>query len=124
MAIPKPKKLSRTALKAKCDKLASAYYRNLTPYCEAAGLDSISCGGGLQWCHIFGRAILHMRYEPYNNLIMCAGHHRWYGLHPIEWTRMLEKHYPERLALAEFNRYKFNEKLDYQDFIDRFSTKN
>lgn len=124
MAIPKPKKLSRTSLKAKCDKLASLYYREKTPYCEAAGLDDIQCGGGLQWCHIFGRAILHMRYEPFNNLIMCAGHHRWYGLHPIEWTRMLEQHYPERLALAEFNRYKYGGKLDYEDFIERFSTKS
>lgn len=36
---------------------------------------------------------------------------------------MLEKNYPERLTLAEQNRYK-QSKVDYQDFIDRFSTKS
>lgn len=123
MAIPKPKKPNRTALKKKCDTLASQYYRAKTPYCEAEGLDGIRCGGILQWCHIFGRAILHMRYEPYNNLIMCAGHHSFYTYHPIEWTRFLEKHYPERLTLAEQNRYK-QSKVDYQDFIERFSAKS
>src|SRR6476659_5773747 len=120
LAKPK-KKPSKTALKNKCDILASRYYRALTPYCEAAGLDTIKCGGNLSWCHIFTRSILHMRYEPYNNLIMCAGHHAFFTYHVIEWTRFLEQHFPERLQLAEANRYKVS-KVDYEAWLSRFAT--
>ena len=68
--LAKPKNTRKKAnLKAKCDTLASAYYRSETPYCELKGLDAVQCGGGLQWMHIFSRAILHMRYEPYNKLV-------------------------------------------------------
>ena len=120
--IPKPKKKpTRTALKLRCDMLASRYYRALTPYCELAGRDGIECGGSLQWCHIIGRANLRLRYEPFNNLILCAGHHRWYGLHPVDWVRVLEREYPERLTLAEQHRHEVV-KIDYQVFIDRFTS--
>jgi integrase len=59
--IPKPKKkVSKTALRNKCDVLASRYYRALTPYCELNGLDRIACSGSLSWAHIFTRSIIHM----------------------------------------------------------------
>jgi hypothetical protein len=119
LAKPK-KKVSKTSLRNKCDLLASRYYRALTPYCELAGKDDVACGGPLQWCHIIGRANLRLRYEPYNNLICCAGHHRFYGLHPVEWVRILEKEYPERLTLAEQHRHEVI-KVDYFDWIQRFS---
>jgi hypothetical protein len=118
LAKPK-KKVSKTQLKAKCDRLASRYYRALTPYCELAGHDEITCGGGLQWCHIVGRANLRLRYEPFNNLVLCAGHHRWYGLHPLDWIRTLEAEYPERLTLAEQHRHEIV-KLDYDAWIEKF----
>ena len=120
LAKPK-KKPSRTALKAKCDILASRYYRALTPFCELEGRDSIVCGGSLQWCHIIGRANLRLRYEPFNNLVLCAGHHRWYGLHPVDWVRILEREFPERLYLAEFHRHEIV-KIDFQVWIARFSS--
>lgn len=119
--LPKPKKQkSRGSLRNKTDWLASAYYRAETPYCELKGLDTIQCGGGLQWMHLFSRAILHMRYEPYNKLVGCQGHHLWYTHHPIEWVRILESHFPERLAEAEENRYKYW-KVSYDDWIRRFT---
>jgi hypothetical protein len=120
--LAKPKKPNRTQLKKKCDKLASQYYRALTPYCELAGRDKIACGGPLSWCHIIGRANLRLRYEPFNNLICCGGHHCWYGTHPLDWFRILEREYPERLTLAEQHRHEVS-KLDYQAWIDRFTTK-
>lgn len=119
--LKKTKKIPKSVLKKKCDMLASLYYRTLTPICEAEGLDNIRCGGGLQWCHIFSRAIVHMRYEPYNNLIMCSGHHTWYTHNPIEWTRFLEKNFLERLSLAETQRYKYD-KTDYEYWINFFKT--
>lgn len=118
--IAKPKKLNKTQLKKRADTLASLYYRSVTPYCELKGLDAIHCGGPLQWAHIYSRSVLHMRYEPYNNLVLCAGHHSYYTHQPIEWTRVLENHYPERLSLAELNRHKYA-KIDYQYWIARFS---
>jgi hypothetical protein len=119
--LEKPKKKqSKTALRNKCDILASKYYRALTPYCELAGRDGITCGGSLQWCHIIGRANLRLRYEPFNNLICCAGHHRWYGTHPVDWVRILEREFPERLTLAEQHRHEVI-KVNYGAWIERFS---
>lgn len=121
-ALPKPKKKpTRGKLRTKCDWLASAYYRARTPYCEAKGNDATQCGGGLQWCHLFSRAILHMRYEPFNNLVMCQGHHLFYTHHPIEWTRFLEANFPEKLAMAETVRYEFG-KVNYIEWIEFFQT--
>lgn len=118
LAKPK-KKVSKAKLKAKADALASAYYRAETPYCELSGRDQIICNGPLQWMHLYSRAILHMRYEPYNKLIGCAGHHFWYTNHPIEWVRFLEMHFPERLEQAEANRYKVW-KVDYEIWTKHF----
>lgn len=115
----KVKKPTTGQLKKKTDELASKYYRAMTPHCELAGADSITCNGVLQWAHIFTRSILHMRYEPYNHLILCAGHHLFYTYHPIEWVRVLERNYPDRLAIAEANRYKYG-KPDYQEWIQKF----
>jgi hypothetical protein len=122
LVLAKPKKPTKAALRKKCDTLASRYYRALTPYCELAGLDGIECSGPLAWAHIVSRSVLHMRYEPYNHLILCnSGHHWFYTHNPISWVRVLEKHYPERLQLAEANRDKFA-KVDYLAFLDRFTT--
>jgi hypothetical protein len=118
--LAKPKKPTKSKLKAKADILASAYYRSMRPYCEAAELDDVKCGGGLQWAHIFSRSILHMRYEPYNHLILCAGHHLHYTHNPIEWTRFLEANFLIRLAAAEANRYKVG-KVDYEAVIAKFT---
>jgi len=118
--LAKPKKVSKTALKAKADKLASQYYRAQTPYCEMAGLDEHQCAGVLNWAHIIGRANLRLRYEPYNHLILCAGEHLFFTHHPLDWIRALEKHYPERLRLAEQHRHEIV-KCDYQAYIGRFT---
>jgi hypothetical protein len=85
------------------------------------GLDTIKCGGNLAWCHIIGRANLRLRYEPFNNLIMCSAHHVFFTHRPLDWIRALEKHYPERLPLAEFHRDEIV-KIDYQAWIAKFST--
>jgi len=122
--LAKPTKLSKAKLRTKADRLASQFYRTKTPYCELQGLDSISCGGNIQWCHVYSRSHLHIRYESFNNLILCQGHHRFYTTNPIEWVRTLEKHYPERLALAEQNRYKIHDKIDYDYWIDLFTVQS
>ena len=118
--IAKPgKKVSKTSLKKKADTLASRFYRAETPFCELAGKDSIHCGGNLQWMHIFSRSNLRLRYEPYNKLVGCQGHHVWYTHNPVEWVRFLETHFPERLSEAELHRNELA-KLDYNEVISRF----
>jgi hypothetical protein len=116
---------TRSQLKKKCDRLASLYYRAETPFCEARGLDGVNCGGPLEWAHIFSRVILHIRYEPYNKLILCSGHHRYHTNKPIEWTRFLEKHFADRLAKAEAVRYGYAKLTvaDYQAWIEYFQEK-
>jgi hypothetical protein len=118
--LAKGKKISKSSLKKKCDTLASKYYRAETPYCELKDKDGVNCGGSLQWAHIFTRGIVHIRYQPYNKLVLCAGHHRYYTSKPIEWVRILEKEFPDRLKLAEENRYKY-EKVDYDYWINHFA---
>jgi uncharacterized Zn finger protein (UPF0148 family) len=115
----KKRKISRSELKRKCDKLASTYYRNQTPYCELAGKDGIKCSDQIQWMHIITRANLRLRYERFNHLIGCRGHHWYYTNNPVDWVRFLEKHFPERLAECELHRNEID-KPDYEALIDKF----
>lgn len=119
MAILKPKKVSVSKLKSKCDKLASAYYRRLTPYCELAGKDHITCSDQIQWMHIVTRANLRLRYEQYNQLVGCRGHHWFYTNNPLDWVRFLERHFPDRLAQCEAHRNEIG-KPDYEALIEKF----
>ncbi len=118
--LSKPKKVNKSALKKKCDILASQYYRRETPYCELAGKDHISCSEQLQWMHIISRSNLRLRYEPYNKLVGCSGHHIFYTMNPVDWVRFLEAHFPERLAESELHRGEFM-KPDYLAWIEKFS---
>lgn len=134
--IQKPTHEDKSALMDTADALARRYYKLETPYCEARSIGAypwktdyfedfliepiaISCGGQLEWAHIFTRGVKHLRYEPYNKLILCTQHHRYWTHHPVEWTRMLEAYFPDRLAEAEANRYKFW-KTDYRGWIKYF----
>ena len=112
--------MSKKTLRNKADMLASRYYRAETPYCELSGKDTVRCGGVLQWMHIISRSNLRLRYEPFNKLIGCAGHHIYYTHNPLDWVRFLEQHYPERLALVERHRHEIR-KIDYSAWIDRFN---
>lgn len=110
---------SKSQLKRRCDKLASAYYRREWPFCELQGKDTINCGGPLQWMHIVGRANLRLRYEPFNKLIGCAGHHVWYTHNPDAYREILRKWFPDRLAEAEAHRNEYV-KIDYEAWIEHF----
>lgn len=103
----KVKKPKLSALRNKADSLASSYYRNQTPYCQAQAFSNIPCKGILNWCHIYSRSVSRLRYEPYNNLIMCAGHHLYFGYHPVEWVDFCDKHFPEKINEARKHRYEY-----------------
>lgn len=114
-------KSSRSQLKKKCDILASKYYRAETPYCELAGKDHVTCSQQLQWMHLITRSNLRLRYEPYNKLVGCGGHHMFYTMNPVDWVRFLERWFPDRLAEAEAHKNEIG-KPDYEALIEQFKS--
>lgn len=99
--LPK-KKRKKKSDRAKRLEYADSLARGLVHargYCQAAGLDRIKCGGSLQWCHIEGRSNKRLKWELWNALCMCAGHHTYYTHHPIEWSIFIEEKFPENHKL-------------------------
>lgn len=107
----------------KADTLASKYYREKTPYCEAQPFHEHECKNGLQWCHVYRRAYKAIRYEWYNNLVMCGGAHMYFTHNPEEWYIFMQTYYPERWELATKNRHNtINFNVDYyQSWINEFT---
>lgn len=103
---------SKTPKKKKikiADDLCREIVRN-RGFCEAAGLDNVRCGGVLQWCHIIGRANKRIRWETYNALCMCQGHHVYYTHRPHEWfLDFIPKNFPVQFEQIQMYR---NEKWD------------
>lgn len=92
---PKPKKISKTAWKRRCDKLFSLLIRALG-YCQAEGKDKVRCGGVLQCAHIDTRSKLALRWKYNNVLCLCSGHHRYYSTRPLDWIEFIQEYYPEK----------------------------
>jgi hypothetical protein len=78
----------RTTLKRKADALWSELVRRRGA-CEAAGIAGVQCGGVLQAAHGFPRTYYPTRWTPLNGFCICAGHHRWYTSHPIDWLEFM-----------------------------------
>lgn len=83
-------------------------------YCEAAGLDKVRCNGMLQWCHIVGRGNKRLRWETWNALCMCQGHHVYYTHHPEEWfLDFIPTHFNEQFKLIQkYRNDKWDKDLD------------
>lgn len=58
--------------------------------CEALGIAGVNCGGVLQAAHGFPRTYLKTRHVLLNGFCICAGHHRWFTSHPLEWTQFMQ----------------------------------
>lgn len=86
---------SRKSLRDKADRLAGAKCR-AKAYCELAGMDRVRCGGVFQWAHIVGRANYRLRWEPWNSLCLCAGHHVYYTHHGFEWFQIIADRFPDQ----------------------------
>lgn len=95
LKFPKPKKVKRTTLKKKADKLFSAIVRRLGR-CELMGLDTVHCGGVLQCAHIETRGVYGLRWQFQNALCICSGHHVYYTYHEKAWQELIEKHFPAK----------------------------
>lgn len=79
----------RTTLRRKADALFSLYVRR-GGRCEAAGYKQMRCSSQLQCAHIVSRRYLAVRYTPLNAIAMCAGHHKFFTEHPLEWDVFVE----------------------------------
>ena len=112
----KKKKIKRSTLKHKADKLFSLVVRGIG-VCEAAGLDKIKCGGVLQCCHIITRGRLNIRYEFRNAICCCQGHHVFYTYHPIKWEQFVEKNFPDKYAFVKAHENETNPSVDYEGIM-------
>jgi hypothetical protein len=84
------KKYSSKSAKGKLDKLVGSFYRSKP--CEKCGSRNY-----VQWVHIRSRKYLSVRWEPANNLSLCAGCHRWAHDQPDAFTKWIEIKHPGRL---------------------------
>ena len=82
------KGLCRSHSKQEADRLWATNVK-AAGACEMAGVDKVRCGGPLQAAHGLSRRYLGTRYLPLNGFALCAGHHRYYGVHPLEWDALL-----------------------------------
>lgn len=89
----KIRKGTKASLKRRADKLFSEKVRG-KGYCELKGSDKVNCGGVLQCMHIVGRANHNLRWNFYNALCGCAGHHTYYTNHPTEFAILVEEEWP------------------------------
>ena len=120
-AIPKKKKVKKTTLRNKADKLFSLYIRKIG-ICQLSGKDNIRCGGNLQCMHITTRGTTALRYDPLNALCGCAGHHVYYTHHPDDWTDFMKKNYPAQWNYVQSHktdRVKKTEEL-YRQIIETY----
>ena len=96
MKYPKPKKVKKSTLKNKADKLFSEKIRAIG-VCQLKGLDKVKCSGQLQTMHIFGRANYRLRWEEQNALCGCSGHHFYYTNNPTSFGILLAEKFSMRL---------------------------
>lgn len=123
MKLPKPKKVKKTTLKNKLDKLFSLHVRS-HGRCELYGIGNIKCSQVLQTMHIVGRANLRLRWDDNNVLCGCSGHHTWYSFHPKEFWEMVEEYFPSKYEYVMKHRNEIVKMTEekYREMIEEFST--
>jgi len=84
-------KTPRQLLRARLDRLAREATFRRDKVCQR-------CGGEkpLQWCHVHTRAIISLRHDLDNCLVLCAGDHLWWHQHPLEAIIWFCDKFPER----------------------------
>ena len=118
----KPKKVSKTYLRTKADKLISLYVRKLG-YCQIKGKDTVHCSTVLQDMHIVTRGTTPLRYDLTNHLCGCSGHHWYYTNNPKKWQALMEAYFPKRWAYIEAHENDTVKKTEllYREVIEKYS---
>lgn len=116
MKFPKPKKVKRSTLSNRADKLFSLKIRSLG-YCVLKDMDKVKCGGVLQCAHIIGRANRRLRWDLNNALCLCSGHHSYYTNHAWEWSLLIEREFPNKYKYLNKHRNEIWDK-DYSKVLE------
>jgi len=53
--------------------------------CWAEGAAGVKCNGKIQCAHLISRRYLAIRWDEANAMPLCAAHHTYFTLHPLEW---------------------------------------
>ena len=111
---PKPKKVKKTTLKRKADKLFSKFIRSLD-HCEKCGSSQF-----LQTAHIYSRRYVNLRYDIYNVLCLCAKDHRFFHDQPLEAMIWFNSAYPDRVKYLQKKKQKIEKWTidDYKQVIE------
>jgi len=84
----KTRRLTRTAKKAKADRLFSLKIRERDKGCQSCGsTDRLQCA------HIFSRRYHSIRWYLLNALALCAKCHTFFTHHPAEWEQFCRHEY-------------------------------
>lgn len=75
------------------DEYFSEYIRVRDGHCIAQGW-KFPCSGSLQCAHIITRSYKAIRTDPGNAVALCASHHRYVDLHPLEKADFFEERFP------------------------------
>lgn len=113
--VQKKKKVKRTTLKAKADKLFRDIVRSRGE-CQLRGLDHVACDDELQTMHIVGRGNYRLRWEEENALCGCSGHHFYYTNNPYFWGILIQEKFPEKHAFIMQHKNEYWDK-DYEKVL-------
>lgn len=69
------------------DRLVGNYVKARDGGCVASGVHN----GGLQWAHIVSRRYRGVRWDPAAAVTLCAGHHTYYTMRPLEWEAWVDE---------------------------------
>lgn len=118
----KHKKVKKSTLRNKADKLFSLQVRSIGK-CELAGKDKITCNGNLQCMHIITRGVTALRFNPMNVLCGCAAHHMYYTHHPVEWVLFISQNFKEKFKFVVEHKDDVVKKTEdlYRSVIERYT---
>ena len=94
IGFPKVKKVKKSTLKNKVDKLFSLKIRS-QGYCTFKGYNGIKCSDTLQCMHVIGRANHRLRWDERNAFCGCSAHHIYYTHHPLEFYETVSNGWPD-----------------------------
>jgi hypothetical protein len=95
----RPRKGSRPGAKSltnKNDRIAGLICRS-AGCCQASNWamhstegEMLTCGDQLQWCHVYTRKYKAIRWDERNCVCMCATHHMYFTMRPLEFASFME----------------------------------
>lgn len=115
------KKPSKTALRAKADRLFSLRVR-ARGVCEAAFYTKVRCNGNLQCAHLISRRYLRIRWSEENALSLCMAHHVYFTHHELEWQLWLSETFPGRWERLRDQALEAGPKPDYDLILERLAS--